>query len=142
MSEESASLYTALDILDIIDAEIERAQTEMSADCGKALTAALLDSIAGMTQVRTAIAKKYFPEETNPAPAYEHDCKVCHFLGHYHGADLYYCNKGAFPTVIARTGGAEKYKSMPVKMVPDVYKPGQHLRVAYALALDSGLHRP
>jgi hypothetical protein len=35
-------------------------------------------------------------------PVYEHDCDECLFLGHYGGADLYYCSQSGSPTVLAR----------------------------------------
>lgn len=36
------------------------------------------------------------------APAFDHDCDRCLFLGTYEGRDLYYCEEGSFETVIAR----------------------------------------
>jgi len=35
-------------------------------------------------------------------PLYEHDCDACHYLGVYDDIDLYYCDAGFQPTVIAR----------------------------------------
>jgi len=37
-------------------------------------------------------------------PIYEHDCLDCTFLGRFRRHDLYYCDQGHFPTVIARFG--------------------------------------
>lgn len=44
---------------------------------------------------------------TNPleAPMFKHDCRKCTFLGSYKEKyDLYFCDKGPGPTVIARFG--------------------------------------
>ena len=37
---------------------------------------------------------------------YQHDCKICVFLGNYRDHDLYYCPQGGLPTVIARYSDA------------------------------------
>ena len=35
-------------------------------------------------------------------PRYEHDCERCHFLGRHKQYDLYYCDYGRDPTLLAR----------------------------------------
>ena len=40
-----------------------------------------------------------------------HDCEKCSPLGQYNDYDLYYCDQGGWPTVIARYGIDGEYRS-------------------------------
>ncbi len=45
-------------------------------------------------------------------PKFVHDCDKCISLDHYDGHDLYYCEQGGRPTLIARYGDdGPEYKS-------------------------------
>lgn len=46
--------------------------------------------------------------QSTSTPVYTHDCDRCQFLGHFDGADLYFCeqNPSIGPTVLARYGNA------------------------------------
>ena len=56
-------------------------------------------------------------EEYVPIPIWDHDCELCVYLGEFEVEsdknvyDLYYCNKGPFPTLIARFGDGADYIS-------------------------------
>jgi len=39
---------------------------------------------------------------TSDKPRYEHDCKVCKYLGHLQEYDIYVCPQQGNPTVVAR----------------------------------------
>lgn len=75
---------------------------------------------------------KYEPEST---PQFEHDCDSCTYLGQFEGYDLYFCQQGTLPTVIARFGndGHEYLSGMPVAYHPP-------LSVAKHLAILMGLY--
>lgn len=56
--------------------------------------------------VTPTLSTRSLGDTENPAkpaetPLYEHDCKNCVFLGHYQGADLYFCPR-PWKTFIAR----------------------------------------
>lgn len=42
---------------------------------------------------------------------HQHDCDKCISLGEHNEYDLYYCEQGGLPTVIARFGPEGEYKS-------------------------------
>jgi hypothetical protein len=78
--------------------------------------------------------------QTKEQPKFEHDCTRCQFLGHYDGADLYFCD--GEPTIIARfSSEGHNYRSGLIFGYRHDLKerPGDHLRVAYLLAKDAGL---
>ena len=69
-------------------------------------------------------------------PHYQHDCDMCQFLGHYKGADLYYCRMDVLEeTVVARrsSDGPDYISGMEFTGVSDLL--GMALRRAMELGL-------
>jgi hypothetical protein len=68
---------------------------------------------------------------------YTHDCTYCLFLGHYDGADLYYCPRCEGGTAVARYGNdGPDYVSMAIDPKIDVEKrSNKHLAEAIRRAL-------
>lgn len=71
-------------------------------------------------------------------PAHQHDCENCAYLGtkayHPHQWDLYWCDQGGRPTVIARSGDLGEYTSGLGFVDRDVF-----LALAYVRAVKAGL---
>jgi hypothetical protein len=66
---------------------------------------------------------------------YVHDCDKCTNLGEYRGHDLYHCEQGGLPTVIARFGNdGAAYKSGMVFKTVD-----RELGIAARRAIDRKL---
>jgi hypothetical protein len=70
------------------------------------------------------------------SPLYKHDCNTCQFLGRFEEFDLYFC-ESSFPTVIARYGKEEKYKSGMCFATPDI---DQSLYAAKLVAIEKGIY--
>lgn len=69
-------------------------------------------------------------------PRFKHDCDSCKFLGNYEDYDLYFCEQGGDPTIVARYGNkGEQYQS---GMSFARYDGLKHLYVGKLIAIDKG----
>lgn len=81
-------------------------------------------------------------------PVYTNECEECIYLGHFEGADLYYCRMDRSISIVTFGGSQEDYSVNQIASLKDMFSASEPLqpeddataaRVAYLIAADRGL---